>query len=167
MAIKTGGVLRTALTSRWKAYVARRGRAVVLFDVIGPAAVPEIVGSAISWPAAIIGALILFVGIPLVETVVYLVFKWGNFKRSFKDAFLVNLITTLVGFGLVALQPSLPYDNVLSRPGSFLVVAFVLSVAIEGAVLMRLKRQSASRTWLMALFSNVVSYAALYLLTVS
>jgi len=139
----------------------------IVLDVIGPAAVPEIVGANIPLPALLISAIVLFLGIPLIEAVVYMVFKWGNFKRSFRDAFLVNLVTTVIGYLLVAIQPSLQSGNVLSQPSSFLVVAFVLSVVIEGALLVRLKRQTVGRTWLLALVSNLASYAGLFLLTIA
>jgi hypothetical protein len=138
-----------------------------VLDVAGPATLGDIAGPYAPWPVVLISLIVLFLGIPLIEALVYMALKWGNFKRSFKDAFLVNLITTLVGFGLLAVQPYLPNRNVLSRPDSFLVVAFILSILIEGAVLLRLRRHSTGHTGLVAIAANVVSYAGLYLLTIS
>ena len=165
MSIKRHELIRAAFVNRWQAYVTHRRRSVVLLDVIGPAVLIDLAGP--SLPVVVIGLLVLFLGIPLIEAVVYMAFKWGNFKRSYKDAFLVNLITTLVGFGLLVVQPNLQRGNVLSQPSGFLGVAFVLSVLIEGAVLLRLKRHPARRTWLVAIVSNVVSYAGLFLLTIA
>ena len=165
MSIKRHEVVRAGLIDRWQTYIAHRRRSVVLLDVIGPAVLVDLAGP--SLPVIVIGLLVLFLGIPLIEAVVYMAFKWGNFKRSYKDAFLVNLITTLVGFGLLVVQPNLQRGNVLSQPQGFLVVAFGLSVLIEGAVLLRLKRHPARRTWLVAIASNVVSYAGLLLLTIA
>ena len=154
-----GEVIRSNLSERWHSYVAQRRRSVVLLDVIGPAVLVEVAGP--SAPVLIIGAIVLLLGIPLIEALVYLALKWGNFKRSYKDAFLVNLITTLVGVALGVVMPNLFRDNPLSSPSAFLVAAFALSVLIEGAILVRLKRQPAGRTWLVAVASNVVSYALL------
>ncbi len=159
MANNRGEVIRANLSERWHRYVAQRRRSVVLLDVIGPAALVEVAGPSV--PVLIIGAIVLLLGIPLIEAGVYLALKWGNFKRSYKDAFLVNFVTTLVGFLLAALLPNLIRDNPLSSPSAFLVAAFILSVLIEGAILVRLKRQAAGRTWLVAVASNVVSYALL------
>ena len=159
MANNRGEVSRSNLSERWHRYVAQRRRSVVLLDVIGPAVLVEVAGP--SAPVLIIGAIVLLLGIPLIEALVYLALKWGNFKRSYKDAFLVNLITTLVGVALGVVMPNLFRDNPLSSPSAFLAAAFVLSVLIEGAILVRLKRQPAGRTWLVAVASNVVSYALL------
>jgi hypothetical protein len=165
MSIKRHEVIQAGLIDRWQTYVAHRRRSVVLLDVIGPAVLVDVAGP--SLPVIVIGLLVLFLGIPLIEAGVYMAFKWGNFKRSYKDAFLVNLITTLVGFGLLVVQPNLQRGNVLSQPAGFLVVAFGLSVLIEGAVLLRLKRHPARLTWLVAIVSNIVSYAGLFLLTIA
>lgn len=159
MSIKRHEVIRAGLIDRWQTYVAHQRRSVVLLDVIGPAVLVDLAGP--SLPIVIIGLIVLFLGIPLIEAVVYMAFKWGNFKRSYKDAFLVNLITTIVGFILIAVQPSLSRGNALNTPSGFLMVAFGLSVLIEGAVLLRLKRHPARQTWLVAIASNVVSYALL------
>ena len=165
MSIKRHEVIRAAVVNRWQTYVAHRRRSVVLLDVIGPAVLVDVAGP--SLPVIIIGLIVLFLGIPLIEAGVYMAFKWGNFKRSYTDAFLVNLITTIVGFGLLVVQPNLQRGNLLSQPQGFLVVAFGVSVLIEGAVLLRLKRHPARRTWLVTIVSNVVSYAGLLLLTIA
>jgi hypothetical protein len=159
MSIKRHELIRASLIDRWQTYVAHRRRSVVLLDVIGPAVLAEVAGPSLL--VVVIGLFVLFLGIPLIEAVVYLALKWGDFKRSYKDAFLVNLITTIVGFILIAVQPSLSRGNALNTPSGFLMVAFVLSVLIEGAVLLRLKRHPARQTWLVAIASNVVSYALL------
>lgn len=159
MANNRGEVIRTSLSEQWHRYVAQRRRSVVLLDVIGPAVVAEVAGPSVL--ALVISTIVLLLGIPLIEAGVYMALNWGNFKRSYKDAFLVNLITTLVGVVLGVVMPNLFRDNPLSSPSAFLVAAFVLSVLIEGAILVRLKRQAAGRTWLVAVASNVVSYALL------
>ena len=159
MANNRGEVIRTSLSEQWHSYVAQRRRSVVLLDVIGPAVLTEVAGP--STIVLVIGAFVLFLGLPLIEALVYLAFKWGNFKRSYTDAFVVNLITTLLGFALGVVAPNLVRDNPLGAPSVFLVAAFALSVLFEGAILVRLKRQPAGRTWLVAIASNVVRYALL------
>ena len=96
---------------------------------------------------------------------VYMAFKWGNFRRSFIDAFMANLLSTLVGFITLLVSPYIGLGSLFTVLSGFLVVACVLSILIEGASLLRLKRHAASRTWLVAIAANLVSYAGLFLLS--
>lgn len=150
--------IRVGLIDRWQAHVAQRSRSVVLLDVGGPLLLLPIAG---------IGLLILLLGIPLIESIVYIALKWGNFRRSFIDAFMANLLSTLVGFIVLLVSPYIGLGNLFNVLSGFLAVACVLSILIEGASLLRLKRHAAGKTWLVAIVSNLVSYAGLFLLSQS
>lgn len=149
-------MIRANIIERWQTCVAPRPRSVVLLDVAGPL---------LLLPVAGIGLFILLLGIPLVESMVYIALKWGNFRRSFIDAFMANLLSTLVGFITLLVSPYIGLGSLFTVLSGFLVVACVLSILIEGASLLRLKRHAASRTWLVAIVSNLVSYAGLFLLS--
>ena len=149
-------MIRANIIERWQTFVAPRPRSVVLLDVAGPL---------LLLPVAGIGLLILLLGIPLIESMVYMALKWGNFRRSFIDAFMANLLSTLVGFITLLVSPYIGLGSLFTVLSGFLAVACVLSILIEGASLLRLKRHAAGRTWLVAIAANLVSYAGLFLLS--
>jgi len=114
-------------------------------------------------PGLVLGQLALTVGflvflfalIVLVESVVLQVLRWGSFKRSLRGAFWMNLASTLAGFLLLSLVPHLGFLALL--------VAWVLSVLIEWAVLARFQPGSRRYTLSLALSANLVSYLLLIL----
>lgn len=117
-----------------------------IFDVAGP------------------GALILFGGVffvgfltgtLVVETLVLWLLKWGSFYRSLLAAFLMNLASTLLGFVLFGLS-LLGVDSL-----SLVFFGFILSVAVEGGVLMLMKKGAARQNWIVALAANIASYILL------
>ena len=134
----------------------------MLYDVAGPGLV-AVVGLG--------GFLSLTPLIVLVEAIALRLMKWGNLWRSLLDAFLMNLASTLAGAcafaaGMLSLDPATVWLGLLT--------GLVLSVAIEGGVLLLLKRQPAhhpplalrlraaqGQVWLAALVANLVSYAGL------
>lgn len=137
----------------------------MLLDVAGPGLVAVI---------GLGGFLVVSPLIVLVEAVVLRLLKWGNFWRALLDAFLMNLASTLVGAcafaaGTLSLDPTTVWLGLLT--------GLVLSIIIEGGVLLLLKRypdrptplapplRAAQRqVWLAALVTNLVSYAGLAVL---
>ena len=118
----------------------------ILFDVASPGLIFVLLGG---------GAVLLcgvVIGIILVEALVLYFMKWGSFKLSLLDAFLMNIVSTIAGGLVIALT---------QQPVIFLIVSFVASILIEGAVLTLLHRASGKRTWLVALVANLVTYALL------
>lgn len=109
------------------------------------------VGPVIAFGGIILGLAILMF-IVLVEAVVMLLTGWGTFGRSFLDALIANAVSTLVGLVLAAVFAG----------GKLLWLALLLSFALEGGILILLRRHSAGKTWLVALYANVVSYALMY-----
>jgi hypothetical protein len=120
------------------------------------------------------GVLLLLV-VALAEGIVLRVMKWGTFKRSIIDAGLANIGSTLPGivFSLawffsdfqctmvpVAQHYMKQCDWIIS-PILSLVIMWALSVLIEGAILLRLKRHPAHQTWKTSLVANTASYILL------
>ena len=98
---------------------------------------------------------LLFSLIVLVESVVLQVMRWGSFKRSLRGSFWMNLASTLVGFFVLSLVPRLGFLGLL--------VAWMLSVLIEWAVLARFQPGQKRFTLTLALSANLVSYLLLIL----
>ena len=98
---------------------------------------------------------LLFSLIVLVESVVLQVMRWGSFKRSLRGSFWMNLASTLVGFFVLSLVPRLGFLGLL--------VAWMLSVLIEWAVLARFQPGQKRYMVSLALSANLVSYLLLIL----
>lgn len=98
---------------------------------------------------------IFLVIVSLSEAVVLKLLKWGTFLRSLLASFLMNLASTLIGVGLVI---------VVDVEGLwFVVIAWAVSVVIEGGVLTLMKRDAGRQNWLAVLVANVASYLLLVL----
>jgi hypothetical protein len=91
-----------------------------------------------------------------VEAVVLWLLKWGTIGRSLLSAFLMNLASSIVGIMAVGLF-AIAFDNVL--PGY--IVALLLSILIEGGVLMLMKRGAVGENWRAAIIANLASYGLL------
>lgn len=117
----------------------------VPYDVAGP-------GVLLAVAALSVGALIvLTLIISVVEATVMFFLKWDKFGRSLWASLLMNVTSTIFGGVLVAL-------GLLGGSYIWLAAAFVLSVLIEGGVLMLMKRGAARQNWIACLISNLVSY---------
>lgn len=119
----------------------------------------------------IYGAIVLAI-VTLAEGAALRLLGWGTFARSLRDALLVNLASAIVGIVMSALAQERAagydperggrlYDAPLVAPALALLIAWALSVAIEGALLLRLGGQPPRRTWTAAVVINVVSYLLL------
>ena len=103
-----------------------------------------------------LGALLLFFFvIVLLEGVVLRLIRWDNFKRSLWGSFLMNLVSTLVGFLVLYLIPRL---GILG-----LAIAWALSFAFETFILIRMKPDKPGLSWRAALAANTSSYLLLLL----
>ena len=110
-----------------------------VFDVAGPETFIAVAG------LGLIGLVIMTAVIVGLEAAILIVLKWGTPGRSLLAALVMNEVTTLVGF-LVLLSPV----------GLFL--DFVLSVLIEGVILMLFNRGALRKNWIAALAANGGSY---------
>ena len=115
------------------------------YDVAGPGVL--LAAAIFSFGALIVLTLI----ISIVEAVVMLLLKWGKFGRSLWASLLMNVTSTIFGGMFVAL-------GWLNGSYIWLAPAFVLSVLIEGGVLMLMKRGAARQNWIASLLANVASY---------
>jgi|RhiMetdeSRZDD1v2_1073273.scaffolds.fasta_scaffold235676_2 hypothetical protein len=116
----------------------------------------------------------VFLPIVLIESLVLWRLKWGSFRRSLVDSTIINIASTLCGlvlfvmFTLTAFQcVRVPAGDGLHTVNSCdwlvspligLAVLWALTVAIEGGVLLLLKRHARRQTWIAALVSNAASY---------
>ena len=102
--------------------------------------------------------IVAYLALFLIESIVLRLLKWGAFWRSLLASLLMNLPSTLVGFGLIWLAGF----SRLNRLGIWLVLStWALSVAIEGGVLVLMKRDGGRENWTASLVANTASYLLL------
>ncbi len=137
-----------------------------------------IIGDIAIGPTILFGGLalgiIVFIPILIVETLALWGLKWGSLGRTLLDALLANLASAVFGlvfftiFYTTSFQCRyIPYDSGQNpvqlcdwtiSPILWFLVMVVLSVAIEGAVLMLRRRHPARKTWVSAIVANLASY---------
>lgn len=121
-----------------------------LFDVAGP--------STIATRQLTSGeGLLLLAAIVLLEAFVLRSMRWGNFRRALVASVLMNAVTTLLGFFLLGLLDVI-------GPLFSLLLGWVLSVGLEGGILLAFNRGRARANWLGALAANTASYILLAIL---
>lgn len=103
-----------------------------------------------------IGLVLFLAAIVLLESFVLVLVKWGNFAKALLVAFIMNLVSTILGVFV---------DSTLSDWTLWwgILAAFFLSVVIEGIVLMLIKPGALRLNWLAALAANLASYVILIL----
>jgi hypothetical protein len=102
----------------------------------------------------VLAVLTLVIG--FVEALVLHAKQWGSFGRSLGAALLMNAVSTLFGFLLIA------YIS-WAKPYIWLPVSFGLSVLIEAGILLLLKRQARRQNWDASLKANLASYVLVIL----
>ena len=120
------------------------------FDVAGPGVLIAIAAF------SIVALIVLTLLITIAEAIVMLLLKWDKFGRSLWASLLMNITSTIFGGVLIAL-------GVLGGSYAWLVAAFVLSVLIEGGVLMLMKRGEVRQNFLTSLIANLASYLVIIL----
>ncbi len=99
--------------------------------------------------------LILYCLTVVVETTALQMLGWGDLRASLKAAAIMNLVSSLAGFGLLMLIPML---------GLFgLLLAWAISVLIEWFVLHRLRPSERRQEIMLAVVANLASYLILLL----
>ena len=102
--------------------------------------------------------IVAYLALSLLESIVLRLLKWGAFWRSLLASLLMNLPSTLVGFWLIWVVEF----SRLNRLQFLLIPAtWALSVAIEGGVLVLVKRDGGRQNWMAALAANTASYLLL------
>lgn len=101
---------------------------------------------------ALIFIILIFL-IALVEMVVLQLLHWGNTRQSMRASLAINIPSSLVGIVLLLL---FPHPNLWR-----LAVAWFILVAVEGAILSRLRPQFPRYNWLVVALANLASYIIL------
>ena len=114
-------------------------------------------------PGLLVSSVIALAGIVLIEGTILRLLRWGRWNTAFLDAFIVNLITSLLGTGLVILTLS---GNLLFVPALFFTAGvFLLTVIVEALALKVLRRSHPiARTFLSSLLANFFSYLFLFVM---
>jgi hypothetical protein len=98
-------------------------------------------------------AVLLLAVVVLVESVVLRLIGWGTFWRSLLASLLMNVASTILGLFFISLS--------FIHPVIWLSLAFLLSVLVEGGVLLLMDRSKARLGFLAALVANVITYLPL------
>ena len=91
--------------------------------------------------------------IALVEGVVLTLLKWKPFMSSLLAALLMNTISSIVGIVLLIFLQDIPM--------AWIVIAFFLSIIIEGVILVLIQPVTRWKALLYALLANLASYLIL------
>jgi hypothetical protein len=102
---------------------------------------------------SILVLILLTLLIAVIEMLVLQLLAWGDFYHALKTAIVMNMASSLVCTGLLFLVP---------RPELWgLGIAWLLSVIIEGNIMLRVKPGVACSNWTAAIIVNLVSYLLL------
>lgn len=104
------------------------------------------------WGAAV-AATALFVVVMLVETLVLRLLDWGTLRRSFLDAVLINIVSVVPG--LIAGF----FAQIVNVTVATVALTFIVTVVVEGLVLLWVRRHPSWVTWRAALLVNAASYS--------
>ena len=121
-----------------------------LYDVAGP-------GLFAALGAGLFGAVVGVVLIVVVEALVLRFMGWGPFVQTVLSAFLMNLVSFVVGFF---------YLPLLGRINGLVWVlgAFILSVLVEAGVLALQRKAPYGKAVVPVLVSNVITYVPIGIL---
>lgn len=119
----------------------------------------DVVGPGVFLLFGLVAFLVFSTIVLVLEAVVLWLLKWDAFGRSLLSSFLMNLASTIVGVLAVGSLLSGWINNFLA-----FVLALLLSILIEGGVLMLMKRGTRRENWRAAVVANIASYAVFGLL---
>lgn len=117
---------------------------------------PDVAGPFVFLLFGLAAFLVFSVIVFVLEAVLLWLLKWDTFGRSLLSSFLMNLTSTILGILLIGLLLTGLLNGFLS-----FVIAFGLSILIEGIVLMMIKPDAARENWRVAMIANVTSYILL------
>jgi hypothetical protein len=129
---------------------------VLTSSILADIALPIYLGQ----PALFFYSLLGFAMIVLIEGTVLRLLRWGSWKIAFGHAFIINLVTSLIGTGLLLLFKDGQIQQI-PLPALFMG-AFLLTVIVETIELKVLRLSvSFSRVTVNSLLANIFSYAFL------
>ena len=120
------------------------------YDVAGP-------GLFVALGAGLAGAVVGVVLIVVVEALVLRFMGWGPFIQALLSAFLMNLVSFVVGIFYLPLLGTI--NSIL-----WVIGAFILSVLVEAGVLALQRKARYGKAVVPVLVSNVVTYAPIAIL---
>jgi hypothetical protein len=113
----------------------------------------------LSPPGLLVCSVISLAIIVLIEATVFRLLKWASWKVAFLHGFIINLVTSLIGSGIVIFlgKERFAYDIPLPI---LLIATFLLTVVIE-AIELKVLRLAApfSRVFFNSVVANLFSYA--------
>jgi hypothetical protein len=127
--------------------------------------------------AGVVAGGLVLLAIALLEALLLWWLNWGGFRQALRDSLIINLGSGLVGLLLSVFASDLwqtcGYDPArggrwceqLVSPVVLLGGFWLLTVLIEGGLLMLLSKQPARKIWTATLAINIVSYLLLGALT--
>jgi hypothetical protein len=125
-------------------------------SILADVALPIYLGQ----PALFLFSLLGFALIVLIEGAVLHLLRWGSWKIAFGHAFIINLVTSLIGTGLLILFGDGQIQQI-PLPALF-IGAFFLTVIVETIELKVLRLSvSFSRVTVNSLVANIFSYVFL------
>jgi len=109
----------------------------------------------VSLSMGLVALCLLTLLISLVEAVVLTLLKWNIFPRSLLAAVIINVVSSLVGGLLLIILQDIPL--------TWVVITLLMSIVIEGIILLKIQPGVGWRAWLIALAANLASYLLLIL----
>jgi hypothetical protein len=112
-------------------------------------------------PGLLVCSVISLAVIILIEATVFRLLKWASWKVAFLHGFIINLVTSLIGTGIVIFVGKERFAYGMPLPILF-IATFLLTVLIE-AIELKVLRFAApfSRVMLNSVVANFFSYAFL------
>jgi hypothetical protein len=110
-------------------------------------------------PGLFLYSVISLAVIVLIEATVFRLLKWASWRVAFLHGFIINLVTSLIGTGIVIFVGRETFADNIPLP-MLLIATFVLTVIIE-AIELKVLRSAApfSRVMLNSVVANLFSYA--------
>lgn len=96
--------------------------------------------------------IVLWAGMTVIEALMFFQLRWAKLGGSFRDAAIINLGSAVV--------LALLWQLLAAITNIFLLVAAacVISILVEGFILILLRKRTSSQSYLAALVGNVTSY---------
>jgi len=115
-------------------------------------------------PGLLVCSVLSLAGIVLIEGTVLRLLRWGSWKITFLHAFIINLISSLLGTGLLIFASQGQFDYAFP-PLTLLLGAFLVTVIVEAVALKALRQSSPfSRILLNSFVANFFSYLFLFVM---
>ena len=109
----------------------------------------------------VVGLIIFISIISMIEAGVMVLLQWDKFWQSLRVSLQMNVSSTIFGMGGGILISGMMFDKFSIWLAT--AFAFLLSVLIEGGILMLTKRGTPLLNWVVSLIANATSYSLLIL----